>query len=90
MTAGVELMRSPTPRGLIAVAGSSGEVVLADPKHKLKVEHTIKAHSSNVVAMDVSGSLLATAGLSTHRGHLVHDTIVKVKGLTNIVHLSLS
>lgn len=72
-------MRSPAPRGLIAVAGSAGDVAFVDQKSSFKVEQSIKAHTSGIVAMDVSGSLLATAGLSTHRGHLVHDTIVKVR-----------
>ena len=71
-------MRSPLPRSLLAVAGSSGEVVLVDPNRQFKLEHSIKAHTSNVVAMDVSGSLLATAGLGTRQGQLVHDTTVKV------------
>ena len=81
MTNDVALIRSPLPRGLLAVAGSSGEVALVDPSRQFKVEQNIKAHSSSVVAMDVSGSLLATAGLGTRQGQLVHDTIVKARCL---------
>lgn len=79
MTNDVVLIRNPTPRGLLAVASSSGEVVLVDPSRQFKAEQSIKAHSSNVVAMDVAGSLLATAGLGTRQGQLVHDTIVKAR-----------
>jgi len=38
----------------------------------------IAAHSGGLLAMDVSGGLMATAGLGTRQGHLVPDTIVKV------------
>ena len=83
MTNDVALLRSPLPRSLLAVAGSSGEVVLVDPSRQFKVEQSIKAHTSNIVAMDISGNLLATAGLGTRQGQLVHDTIVKVRSQTS-------
>lgn len=61
----------------MAVGDSSGEVRLVDPGRSFKAEHSIRAHSSSVVAMDASGSLLATAGLGTRQGRLIQDTIVK-------------
>lgn len=82
-------MRTQATRGLMAVAGLKGEVVLVDPRRKYTVEQRIKAHNGSVVAMDVSGSMLATAGLGTRQGQLVQDTIVKA-GTANPSSLALS
>lgn len=77
------MIRTGLPRGLVALGDSSGKVKLTDPGRSFRVEQSIVAHSSTVVAMEASGNLLATAGLGTRQGRLVHDTIVKAS-----VHLT--
>lgn len=78
MAEGIQLVRAPAPRGVVALGCSDGRVVLADARAGFKVEATLAAHGGGLVAMDLGGSLLATAGLGTRQGHVVQDTIVKV------------
>ena len=76
---GVVLLRSGAPRGLVAAGCASGKIMLVDPRRKFQVEESITAHTGGLMALDLSGSTLATSGLGTRQGQLVQDTIVKVQ-----------
>lgn len=78
---GITLLRAAAPKGLLAIGCTSGEVVLADPRQGFRVEQSVTAHTGALVAMDLSGSTLATSGLGTRQGQLVQDTIVKANAL---------
>jgi hypothetical protein len=70
---------------MVAFGCSSGQITLADLRVRFKTEQVISAHSGGLLAMDVSGGLMATAGLGTRQGHLVPDTIVKVNRRLGVV-----
>lgn len=74
----IAFIRTPGPRGLLALGSTSGQVFLVDPRQGFKTEHSVTAHAGGLVAVDLAAGMLATAGLGTRQGQLVHDTIVKV------------
>lgn len=70
-------------RGLLACGGTGGELTLRDPRHGLRAEATLAAHSGSVVALDCRGDLIVSSGLGRSTrglGGLALESTVKACG----------
>ena len=80
-SSGTSCVVAGAPRGLLACGGFGGELVLRDPRNRLRAEMQLSspAHAAGVVQVATGGDLVATCGLSLDRaGNPAVDPFVKI------------
>ena len=78
---GTSCIATGAARGLVACGGFGGELVMRDPRNKLRAETQLSspAHAAGVTAVAAKGDLVITCGLTADRAGVVSvDPFVKV------------
>ena len=80
-TQGTSCIATGAARGLVACGGFGGELVMRDPRNKLRAETQLSspAHAAGVTSVAAKGDLVVTCGLTSDRqGVVAVDHFVKV------------